>query len=73
MTTAAAPDIAPAAPTKSTAQMFIDLCAPLFPPGLVDMRRRCAEAAKAVGASQAQVAAILAVPIEVAAEKGSAE
>ncbi len=51
-------------PAKSTAEMFVDMCKPLFPPALTDMRRRCAEALKAAGAPERYIAIVLAVEIE---------
>jgi hypothetical protein len=52
-------------PPKSTAELFIELTKPLFPPMLTDLRRRCAEAAKAKGASKDVVEAVLGVVLEV--------
>lgn len=51
-------------PRKSTAELFAELCEPLFPPRLSDLRRRIAEDAKRNGASEKVIAGILAVVLE---------
>jgi hypothetical protein len=49
---------------KSTAELFIELCQPLFRPREMEVRRRCAEAAKAKGASKDVIEAVLGVVLE---------
>lgn len=50
---------------KPTAELFVELCKPLFHPRLSDLRRRIAEDAKRNGASERVIAGILAVSLEV--------
>ncbi len=57
----------------TTAERCAEILSSLDPPKLTAMRKRCADAAKAAGASEKVVAAILAVPLVVGAPvKGSA-
>ena len=60
--------------TRTIAEQCEEILSALIPPKLRDLRERTAKAAKAAGASQAVVEAILAVPLEAPATwKGSAE
>ena len=71
MTTAAIPATETRQPPRQTvAEQCAEILSALDPPKLTDMRRRCAEALKAMGAPDRYIAEVLAVPLVAPAGRG---
>jgi hypothetical protein len=60
-----------AQPPRTIAEECAEILAALDPPKLTDMRRRCAEALKAMGAPDKYIAAVLAVPLVGPVKRGA--